>query len=63
MPKYLLTKDAAEMLGVDHKWLWDRAGKKLTPPLRPSPKRAYWLSGEIIKLKEEAATFKKLIEA
>lgn len=63
MPKYLLTKDAAEMLGVDHKYLWDRAGKLLTPPLRPSPKRAYWLSDEILKIKAEAENFRKLIES
>jgi len=50
-PNYVLTAEAAKMLGCDHKKLWQLVRKgRLSKPERISQRRCFWLRSEIVAL-------------
>ena len=61
--KYLTTRQATELLGVHRVYLWSRIGKGLTAPIQPSPKKAFWIRAEVLKLKPSIEALKALIAA
>lgn len=50
-PKYLTTREAAELANVAPYKLWHHAGRELSQPVLISPKRALWLLDEVLALK------------
>ena len=59
--KYVTTAEACLIAGTYSGYLWSLVGKKLTPPLRQSPKKVYWLASEIKALAKEKRAISNLL--
>lgn len=61
--RYITTQEASTLLGTYPAWLWTQVGKTLTPPVRKSPKKVFWLRIEIERLAAERDAINKILQS
>jgi hypothetical protein len=61
--KYVTSNEACIALNITRAELWNYAGRGLSQPLLISPRRAMWLSAEVMTLKPKIEARRAILAA